>query len=489
MNFPGREQPERRRLGVILLGGSPRYWDPSLKFLHQAGIRTETQYAGDLEVLRRMASAALCQMILASPDIPGWPLDSILAAVSEGAPHLPWVLVSSVVPPDEARACLKAGAWDWVPGNELWRLSVSARRALENHAFRRNLAEVESLWAGVGHDVNNLLSGVIGNSEYLLKFLAADAKARQALEGILTASELSAAWVQQCVTAGRIVRSADLGQVLERMESALRLLAGPRIQLRLKTGRRPIPVEADGAQVARVILNLVFNARDAMPEGGSLIVQAEIVRRPEPFGATRAAWGRISVADTGPGMDPETCRRIFDPLYTSKSQHLGLGLPTARALAEQNGGFIELKSGLRAGTTFYVYLPLAASTAEQEDAPTHSTAAAPKTILVVEDEPALREILIRTLESGGYRVVEAERADQALELQQQSAVDLLLTDVRMPAMSGIELAGAVRAREPGVRVVYISGRHDPRLHSNGDTFLLKPFKPLALLRTVEKALR
>lgn len=482
-------QPERRRLGVILLGGSPRHWNPSLRFLHQAGIKTEAQYAEGVESLRSMACATLCQMILASPDIPGWTYDAILAAVREAAPHLPWVLVSSAVPPDEAKACFQAGAWDWIATGELWRLSASARRALENHAFRRNLAEVENLWAGVGHDVNNLLSGVIGNSEYLLKFLAADAKARQTLEGILTASELSAAWVQQCATAARVVRNADLGQVLERMESTLRLLAGPRIQFRLKTGSRAIPVAADAAQVARVILNLVFNARDAMLEGGSLMVQVDVVRRQESFAAGQTTWGRISVADTGPGMDPETCRRIFDPLYTSKSKHLGLGLPTARALAEENGGFIELKSGLRAGTTFYVYLPLAPSAAEQEEAPALPYEAGSKTILVVEDEPALREILIRTLKSGGYSVVEAERADKALEISRQSQIDLLLTDVRMPVMSGTELASAVRSREPGLRVVYISGRHDPRVSANGDAFLLKPFKPLALLRTVEKALR
>lgn len=489
MTLPARNQPERLRLGVILLGGGPRHWDLSLRSLHQAGIKTEAQYAEGVEPLRRMAGAALCQMILASPDIPGWTLSAILAAVHEAAPQLPWVLVSGAVPPEEAKAYFQAGAWDWISTRELWRLGASARRALENHAFRRNLAEVENLWAGVGHDVNNLLSGVIGNSEYLLKFLAADAKARQALEGILTASELSAAWVQQCATAARVARNADLGQVLERMESTLRLLAGPRIQLRLKTSRRSIPVAADAAQVARVILNLVFNARDAMPEGGSLMVQAEVVRRQESFSAGRVAWGRISVADTGPGMDTETCRRIFDPLYTSKSKHLGLGLPTARTLAEENGGFIELKSGLRTGTTFFVYLPLAASAAEQEEAAAPPYEAGSKTILVVEDEPALREILIRTLKSGGYRVVEAEHAGKALELAQQSPIDLLLTDVRMPAMSGTELARAVRAREPGMRVVYISGRHDPCLSSNGDAFLLKPFKPLTLLRTVEKALQ
>lgn len=484
--------PEHQTLGVILLGGRPHDWDTSLKALHRAGIKTEPQYAGCAAALRGMAGTAPCQMILASPDFSGWTPGSILATVREAVSDLPWVLVSSAISPEEAREYFNAGAWDWVSTSELWRLAAPARRALENHAHRRNLAEVESLWAGVGHDVNNLLSGVIGNSDYLLKFLATDAKARQALEGILMAGELSAAWVQQCVTAGRISRSADLGQVLERMESTLRLLAGAKIQLRLKTGRRPVPVAADPAQVARVVLNLVFNARDAMPDGGCLIIQAEIARHHgfEAAGA-RQEWGRVSVADTGAGMDAQTCRRIFDPLFTSKSQHLGLGLPTARALVDQNGGFIELKSGLRSGTTFFVYWPLAEAVPEQENTgAVHSVETGSKTILVVEDEPVLREILIRTLKSGGYQVLEAERAEKAIELSRQRPIDLLLTDVRMPVMSGTELVSAVRAREPGMKVVYISGRQDARLdcNANGTAFLLKPFKPQVLLRKVEEVL-
>ncbi|MGH9345604.1 MAG: response regulator [Terriglobia bacterium] len=441
-----------------------------------------------------MTGSAPCQMILASPDLSGWTPRRILGMVREAGSQLPWVLVSGTVSSEEAEEYFKAGAWDWISTRELWRLTAPARRALENHAFRQSLAEVETLWAGVGHDVNNLLSGVIGNSEYLLRFLAADAKARQALEGIVTAGELSAAWVQQCVTAGRISRSADLSQVLERMESTLRLLAGGKIQLRLKTGRCPVPVAADPAQVARVVLNLVFNARDAMPEGGSLMVQADTAhaRGESQILGARPAWGRISVADTGAGMDRETCRRIFDPLYTSKSQHLGLGLPTARALVEQNGGFIELKSGLRSGTTFYVYLPLAESGPKQENTGTRQPIeSSSKTILVVEDEPVLRDILIRTLKSGGYLVLEAERAEDGIELSRQRSIDLLLTDVCMPVMSGPEMVSAVRAHAPGMKVVYISGHPDARLDckGNGTTFLLKPFKPLALLQKVEETLR
>ncbi|MGH9354190.1 MAG: response regulator [Terriglobia bacterium] len=487
------DQPEHQRLGILLLGGRPHDWDSCLKAIHRAGIKTEPQYAGGAQALRSMAGALPCQMILASPDFSGWTPRSILGMVREADSQLPWVLVSGTVSPEEAEEYFKAGAWDWISTRELWRLTAPARRALENHAFRQSLAGVETLWAGVGHDVNNLLSGVIGNSEYLLKFLAADAKARQALEGILTAGELSAAWVQQCVSAGRISPSADLSQVLERMESTLRLLAGGKIQLRLKTGRKPVPVAADPAQVARVVLNLVFNARDAMPEGGCLRVQAEIAHFHGVSQApgARPAWGRISVADTGAGMDKETCRRIFDPLFTSKSQHLGLGLPTARALVEQNGGFIELKSGLRSGTTFYVYLPLAESVPQQETAGAARVEPGAKTILVVEDDPLLRGILILALKSGGYLVLEAGRAEEALEISRQHSIDLLLTDVRMPVMSGPELVSAVRAHEPGMRVVYISGCPDARLdgHGNGTAFLLKPFKPLALLQKIEETLR
>ncbi len=490
-------QTELQRLGIILLGGSPRDWEPCLRAIHRARIKTEPQYAEGAPSLRSMAGAMACQVILASPDLPGWTPPRILDTVREAGPGLPWVLVSGKVPADEAEEYLKAGAWDWVPTGHLWRLTASARRALENHSFRQNLAQVENLWAGIGHDVNNLLSGVIGNSEYLLNFLAADAKARQALEGILIAGELSAAWMQQCVTTGRagVSRCADLGQALERMESTLRLLAGDRIQLRLKVGRNPIPVAADPAQVARVILNLVFNARDAMPEGGRLTIQAEITHThggPAAPGGRPPAWGRIAVADTGTGMDKETCRRIFDPLYTSKGQHLGLGLPTARALVEQSGGFIELKSGLSSGTTFYVYLPLG-ETLPKQDGPGigDPLESGSKLVLVAEDDPLLREILSRTLKSGGYSVLEAGRAEEALELSRRHSIDLLLTDVRMAPMSGPELVSAVRAHEPGMKVVYISGRPDERLASseNRTAFLLKPFKPLALLQKVEETLR
>lgn len=483
---PAVEQPPT--LNLILLGGHPEDWAFCVAALQDARIAVIPCHTLSADARLRMGGSAACKMILASSEISGWPRSEIIAMLHAAGPPAPWVLVSSAASSEEARECLDGGAWDYVSRDELWRLAIAARRLWENYALRRNLAQVETLWAGVGHDVNNLLSGVIGNADYLIQFLAGDPRARQSLEGILTAGELSAAWVQQCATAGPTTRGSDLVQALDRMECTLQLLAGPKIRLRLTIGKGPIQVAADPAEVARAVLNLVFNARDAMARGGTLTIEAGIARRNELL------WGTISVTDTGNGMDQETCRRIFDPLYTSKSRHLGLGLPTVRALVEQSGGFIELKSGLRLGSTFSIYLPLAEANAREVRGPLELGAEAArqdscreKTILLVEDQPTLREIVARTLKSRRHQVIEAESAQAALELSRERAFDLLLTDVRLPAMNGIELAAALRESNPGVPVIYMSGRRDQALDGNG-AFLLKPFKPATLLETVDRAL-
>ncbi len=255
-------------------------------------------------------------------------------------------------------------------------------------------------------------------------------------------------------------------------------------------------VKADPGQIEQVIMNLAVNARDAMPGGGKLVIETKATRLETGQVASLPAgrYVQLSVSDTGCGMSSETARRVFEPFFTTKEigKGTGLGLSTALGIAEQSGGTLTVESKIGVGTVFRAYFPV---TAEQPSRaagsrPAESRGAGTATILLVEDETPLRKLISQVLKSAGHAVLEAANGDEALALQAHhpGPIDLLLTDVIMPGMSGPELVAKLRGRRPKMTILYMSGYDnelvDKKSLENSASFLPKPFSPRALLNRI-----
>ncbi len=290
---------------------------------------------------------------------------------------------------------------------------------------------------------------------------------------------------------------ADAGKMLDRV-------IGEDIHLAVRLGPELGTVKADPGQIEQVLLNLTINARDAMPKGGTLTLETANVALGDENASDRppilpGRYVLLAVSDTGVGMDEETLRRIFEPFFTTKpeGQGTGLGLATVYGIVKQSDGYIWVYSELGHGTTFKIYLP---RVDEVADAPTpadplESAPRGDETILVVEDNPALREVIRQRLESNGYTVLLARDGDEALALAAARAgsIDLLLTDVVMPGLGGGELAQELCALRPGLRVLYMSGYTDGAIQHHGvleegAVLLEKPFTGEKLARAVRDAL-
>jgi two-component system, cell cycle sensor histidine kinase and response regulator CckA len=391
---------------------------------------------------------------------------------------------------------LKRGIWDCVSQDALWRLPIVAKRVLETHRLRQQLTEAEELWTGVTHDVSNLLGAVLGHSEFILMRVRQDQEVRRAVEGIMKAAEDAASWMRHGTSAeqpyGERLQITDLNEVVMRMEGLLRLLAGNNIQLGLQMWKEPVHVVADPARVARIVLNLALNAFDAMMAGGQLTLQteAERVTSARETGSHAAGWGKLTVADSGHGIDTEDQTRIFDRFYSTRGPRRGLGLPTVRALVERFGGHLELKSTAGKGSAFYVYLPYAETMSGKPEVtlPPLARSSGAKNILLVDDDTLLREVLARTLASAGYNVIQAASAHEAIQMHSDPScsIDLLITDIRLSSMNGHHLADALRERDPKLKIIYISGCPEElsAAEKSQSDLLIKPFRPSALLEKV-----
>jgi two-component system cell cycle sensor histidine kinase/response regulator CckA len=293
----------------------------------------------------------------------------------------------------------------------------------------------------------------------------------------------------------------DLNAVLTEMQDILQRLVGEQIEITLTPDARPCLVRADRGQIEQVILNLALNARDAMPAGGRLgIITCNV--EPAGAGVADADGGGLllAVSDTGSGMSPEVQAQIFEPFFTTKEvgQGTGLGLATVHGIVTQTGGRIEVNSVLGEGTTFRVFLPCAADQAGPEEVaptPVPSESRGEETVLLVEDENAVRGFISQVLRRRGYRVIEAADGDQAIDIAHAHAgvIHLLVTDLVMPGMTGRELARYLIHERPGLRVLFISGYSDERAEPRGvegvpEAFLQKPFTPAVLALQVRQVL-
>ena len=372
----------------------------------------------------------------------------------------------------------------------------------------QKLEAVGTLAGGVAHDFNNLLTVILSYTEMVMKELGARSPLYEDLESVHAAGIRAAGLTKQLLAFSRKQvmqpKVLDLNDAVTGIQKMLRRVIGEDIDLQTVTQASPGFVQADPGQLEQVIMNLVVNARDAMPRGGRVTLQTANVHfaegapdliAPMPPGD----WVLLAVADTGFGMDEATRARIFEPFYTTKEpgKGTGLGLSTVYGIVKQSGGFIWVESEPGQGTTFKIYLPHVADTGEPVTrvVETAQPSLGAETILLAEDEEPVRVLARRCLEGMGYRVLAASRADEAQQMAERHAgpIHLLLTDVVMPGGSGPELASRLAARHPEMRVLYMSGYTDDAIVHRGVIapgieLLEKPFTPATLARKVRDVL-
>ncbi len=342
-------------------------------------------------------------------------------------------------------------------------LVESQRQLLQS----QKMDAVGRLAGGVAHDFNNMLTAIKGFSNLLQMDLEPGDPLLAYVREIDRAADRSASLAKQLLTFSRRQvtqsRVLDLNQVIQGMEAMLRRLIGEDVRFSLRLDSRGALVRADPAQLEQVVLNLVVNARDAMPAGGALEMITEAEAAPAGMHGPDGDFALLAVRDTGCGMSQEVTERIFEPFYTTKEEGrgTGLGLSTVYGIVQHGGGHIEVESEVDRGTTFRVLLPRAEA-AEAADAAASSAsapAARAATVLLAEDEPVVRELARRILLRAGHSVLATASGEEALALCEShpDPIHLLVTDVVMPQMSGPELARRMREIRPGVAVLYVSG--------------------------------
>jgi len=366
---------------------------------------------------------------------------------------------------------------------------------------------IGQLAGGIAHDFNNLLTVILGHSEFLLKREEPRENSRQRVEEIRKAAERGAWLTSQLLAYSRnqILEPSvlQINSVLEDMDGILRCVLGEDIALELVMDSNLGWARVDRGKLQQIVLNLAGNARDAMPQGGRLRLETRnvSVNRKAPAGQSYVAAGEyvaLLVGGTGIGMDPETRARVFEPFFTTKEKGkgTGLGLATVYGIVKQSGGYIWAESDIGAGSVFQTLLPRVAQPADPhmvQEVLDFSSGG--ETILLVEDDPAVRRMAAEVLLSTGYRVLAAPSGADALSIaaKHEGRVDLLLTDVVMPGMTGPELARQFLAQFPTIRTLYISGYTDDAIQKHGVhgrtvRVLQKPFTHESLAQSVREAL-
>jgi signal transduction histidine kinase/ActR/RegA family two-component response regulator len=371
----------------------------------------------------------------------------------------------------------------------------------------QKMEAVGRLAGGVAHDFNNILTAITSYSELGLLKLPPDSPLRNNFEQVLAGAERATGLTRQLLAFSRsqilAPRVIDANRVVADMGRMLRRLLGEDVELVTTAAPQPALICADRAQIEQVLINLAVNARDAMPRGGTLVLQASHAELDE--GSCRShpdvvpgAYVCIAVSDTGVGMTEEVQRRIFEPFFTTHEQRpgAGLGLAAVYGIVRQSGGHVWVYSELGVGTTFKIYFPAlrdqgAPDAGEQPPRAPGGT----ETILVAEDDDAVRAVAVEALAGLGYRILKATGGAAALAVAagHAGAIDLLLTDVVMPGMSGTELHGRLRALRPGLRALFVSGYTDEAIVHHGilepgTDFLQKPFTPGTLALRVRQVL-
>ncbi len=516
---PSRDDPQRP-LRILHLEDDPNDALLVSRALATDGLACDITPASSRNEFTSQLSRGGFDLILSDYKLPGFDGLSALGLARQKLPEVPFILVSGTIGEEAAIESLRAGATDYVLKHRLTRLAPTVRRALNEVEERRQRSRLEQqflgaqkmeavgrLAGGVAHDFNNLLTVINGYSHLLLARLDAQSPLRPELSEIRKAGERAASLTRQLLAFSRRQvlepKVLDINPVVLELEKMLRRLIGENIELVTDLAPGLGRVKIDPGQIEQVIMNLVVNARDAMPEGGQVTLQTRGVEVSEEdkalLGEIRpGSYVTLSVADNGCGMDREVQSHIFEPFFTTKEQGkgTGLGLATVYGIVKQSGGSIWVDSEPGRGSTFRIHLPLSREQPQRtpgEEARVEIERGH-ETILVVEDDPGVRGLIEAALTRSGYTVLPACGPGEARDLCQKhpGRIHLLLTDIVMPETSGHELAKALMPQRPDMGVLFMSGYTDESVLAQGGPlqapFLQKPFSPERLAQKVREVL-
>jgi signal transduction histidine kinase len=456
-------------------------------------------------------------LIVSDYSLPHFDPLSALTMLEEQGLDIPCILVSGSVDETTILNAMKAGASDYLMKDNLMRLPAAVDRELREADSRRETRRLQDqvrhaqkmeaigrLAGGVAHDFNNLLTVITGYSELLLGAGALNDFTRSALDEIKKASERGGALTRQLLIFSRkqklLPKSVNLNDLVANMEKMLVRLIGEDISL-VSVLRPDLGlVRADVGLFEQVLMNLVVNARDAMPQGGKVTIETSNINLNTPqVDLSPGPHVLLAVSDSGIGMDAETQSHIFEPFFTTKEagKGTGLGLATVYGIVKQCSGAITVYSEPGRGTTFRIYLPRVDQAIEEvsEQPRTVGSLNGSENVLVVEDDPEVRQLICEILRAKGYQVLESTRGDEAIRIAQsfRDPLPLVVADVILPEMSGPDVVRQVREAKPGIRAIFISGYTDEAVLRHGmvepgTAFLSKPFVPEDLARKVREVL-
>jgi len=477
-------------------------------------VQTRAEYAAALD-------RGGFDLILSDYSLPGFDGLSAIALARERRPNTPVILVSGTLGEELAIESLKSGATDYVLKQRLSRLAPAVRRAMQEVAARAERVRLEAqfieaqkmevigqLASGIAHDFNNILAVIFGYSDLIISELGADSPSGKHAYEIRHASERAAGLTRQLLVFSRKQKVLpvvlDLNEVVQNLEGMLRRLIDENIELTIVPGDHLGRIRADAGYLGQVVMNLVVNARDAMPSGGRLTIALGNITLAAPTEGARGGpagdYVMLRITDTGTGMEPEVKGRLFEAFFTTKTagKGTGLGLATCQTIVQQCGGHIRVQSEVGVGSSFTVcfprvFQPLAETARPDVSRPLRRGT---ETLLVVEDEPSVRQLACSVLQSLGYEVLSASNGQDALHVAREhggSRISLVVTDVVMPLMGGKMMADWLRALHPNLKILFTSGYTDEAIASQGGRepgieFLPKPYSPSMLADKVRAML-
>ena len=488
--------------------------------LEAAGITSTTTCVHNRDDFVTALENGAIDLILSDFSLPAFDGLSAVAIAQAGWPDLPVILVSGSLGEELAIDSLKNGATDYVLKQRLSRLGPAVRRAMtevgtraERQRLETQLIEAQKrevlgqLAGGVAHDFNNILSVIIGYIDLLADELDPVSPLKRYAEEVRQASDRAVGLTRQLLlfssqeTVEPVV--LDLNDVVNDVDKMLRRLIDENIELTVVPGQRTGRIRADIGYVGQVLMNMVVNARDAMPNGGKLTIAIYNVTLDENYtqthtGAVPGEYVMLSVSDTGTGMSEEVQARLFEAFFTTKpkGKGTGLGLSTCYNIVQQSGGHIGVYSELGKGTTFKVYFPRVEQALNTKSSfiQTGPLPRGTETLLVVEDDPAVRHLARGVLENQGYEVLLAANGQEGLHMARNhlgSPIRLVITDVIMPVMGGRVMVEWLKTTDPDLKILFTSGYTDDALAQHGVMeagieFLAKPYTPAALARKVRE---
>ncbi|MCS6291650.1 MAG: response regulator [Nitrospira sp.] len=513
-------------LRLLQLEDNPADAELILATLNEGGIPCETSRVDRRDTFVDALKAGKIDLILADYSLPGFDGITALSLAQQLRPDIPFIFVSGTLGEELAIDAMHRGATDYILKQRLGRLVPSLQRAIRELQERQERARVEEalrqsekqlrqaqkmeavgrLAGGLAHDFNNLLTVIMGHAQVLLNEMATEHPFRTKVEEMQKAGDRAATLIRQLLTFSRKQPSTpkvlSVNPLITNFETMMRRLIGEDLELTLALAPQDLRISADPAQIEQVLMNLVVNARDAMPKGGRLRIetaQVELTRTPM-YHVQLPALGtfvKLSVSDTGSGMSTDTLTHIFEPFFTTKEEGkgTGLGLSTVFGIVTQSGGGLDVTSRIGQGSRFDVYFPAVRSHPDPttSDQAPRSSNRGRETILLVEDDASVRDLVRDELKKLGYRVLESKNGLEAclVATQQVGNYQLLLTDVVMPGMSGTELAQHLRILKPDLRILFISGYADDVGIGATDQlsdYLQKPFTPEALSQRIRQLL-